>query len=43
MKDKTIMKFLYLLGKSNLGDGYIDSIVYAVLKVIEEDDEKQRT
>lgn len=35
MKDSTYIKFLWLLGKSGLGKGYIDPIIEALLRIIE--------
>jgi len=36
ISNETVTKFLECLGRTNLGDGYIDAIVYALLKIIEQ-------
>ncbi|MCG3176865.1 MAG: hypothetical protein MOGMAGMI_01829 [Candidatus Omnitrophica bacterium] len=38
IKKGTIITFLDCLGKTNLGDGYIDSIIYALLKIIDQNE-----
>lgn len=39
-KKTTYMTFLYYLGRANVGQGYIDSIILALLKIINDSQEE---